>query len=484
MNQFPALFLISLSSALSISGLHAQEVGRVLFVQGDVTQQSADGKSVTLAKGAVVQKGATLVVGSGKLQVRFVDGALMSFKPNSRFKINDYQFSPNDAANSKAETQLIEGGLRTITGAVGKLNRSGYRLETATGSIGIRGTEFVVDKAAVTLIEGSVGFIPIKSSATSEVTINAGQTLDGEKPQAPQTINKPVFDVPVASQVNGIASARSVESIVPSISTADTSGVVAPITTTFQRQSDNILLVANDRAGHTGLATFSLNSAGVPVLTRVEGEFDTRFSNSPNTDPGVLIGVNPQHVGSDGSKLQWGVWLGGLDASSSGRVMTNGFPQNTSLPMHWVAGESLSNLPTTGTLTYQSIGQTGSMQIGTGGWKPVESVQSTLSIALSSSLVNLNLQVQGQGATATFSNVSLAYDRASNTWASNGTPGVGTLTTSAGGSPTVANLWGGGRFYGNGATNAAVVYGIDNLNSSPTPNNKFEAYGVVAYKKN
>jgi len=271
---------------------------------------------------------------------------------------------------------------------------------------------------------------------------------------------------------------------VSSVSTADTSGVVAPIAITFQRQSDNILLVANDLAAHTGLATFGINSEGVPVLTRVEGQFDGSYSNSLNTDPGVLIGKTPQLVGADGSKLQWGVWLDGLGSGSSGQVMTNGFPQNTSLPVHWVAGESLSNLPTTGTLTYQSIGQTGSMQIGTGGWKPVESVQSTLSIALSSSLVNLNLQIQGQGATATFNNVSLAYDRASNTWASNGTPGVGTLTTSAGGSPTAANLWGGGRFYGNGATNAAVVYGIDNLNFSPTPSNKLEAYGVVAYKKN
>jgi hypothetical protein len=482
MNQFLVISAISLFSALSLEESHAQEVGRVLFAQGDVTQQTSDGANGPLSKGSVIQKGSTLVVGSGKLQIRFVDGALMSFKPNTRFKINDYQFSSTDVASSKAETQLIEGGLRTITGAVGKLNRPAYRLETATGSIGIRGTEFVVDKAAVTLIEGSVAFIPLKTSATSEVTINAGQTLNGEKPQAPQTINKPVFDVPVAGQVNGIASTRSVESSVSTVSTVDTSGLVTPITSTIQRQSDNILLVANDLAAHTGLATFSLNSAGVPVLTRVEGEFDGSYSNSLNADPGVLIGKTAQLVGLDGSKLQWGVWLDGLGSGSSGQVITNGFPQNTSLPVHWVTGESLSNLPSTGTLTYQSIGQTGSMQIGTGGWKPVESVQSTLSIALSSSLVNLNLQIQGQGATATFSNVSLAYERASNGWASDGTPGSGTVTTSAGNA--AANLWVGGRFYGNGATNAATAYRIDNFISSPIPSNKFEAYGVVAYKKN
>ena len=469
-----------------MTALHAQEVGRVLFAQGDVTQQTIEGHSTSLNKGTVIHQGSTLIVGTGKLQVRFVDGALMSFKPNSRFKINDYRFSPNDTANAKAETQLIEGGLRTITGAVGKLNRPGYRLETATGTIGIRGTEFVVDKSAVTLIQGSVGFIPVEGTRSSEVAINSGQTLDGEKPQAPQIINKPVFDVPVAGQVNGIASMRSVESSLPNVPAVDTGKLALELqaNNTTQRYSDNILLVANDPAAHQGLATFRLDSQGMPILTRVEGRVDTNYSDAPYADSGVLIGVNPQLSGADGSKLQWGVWLGGLHPGSSGNVISNGFPQNTSLPVHWVAGESLSNLPTSGTLTYQSIGQTGSMQLGTAAWSPVASVQSTLSIALNTSVVNLNLQMQGQGATASFSNVSLLYERSSNTWSTDGTPAVGILTNSGGGPSTGVHLRGGGRFYGNGATNAALIYGIDNLNFSPSPSSKLEAYGVVAYKKN
>src|SRR5690606_40688035 len=41
---------------------------------------------------------------------------------------------------------LVRGALRTISGAIGKRQPDDYRMSTPTASIGIRGTEFVVEE--------------------------------------------------------------------------------------------------------------------------------------------------------------------------------------------------------------------------------------------------------------------------------------------------------------------------------------------------
>jgi hypothetical protein len=134
----------------------ATEAARVLYANGEVSVTKPDGSSLKLTKGDAVAVGSTLVVGRGKLQVRFVDGALMSFQPNTRFEIQAYQFKSGDASGAKAETRLVEGGLRTLTGAIAKVNRNAYRMETQSGTIGIRGTQFSTDGQVTTLYEGAV----------------------------------------------------------------------------------------------------------------------------------------------------------------------------------------------------------------------------------------------------------------------------------------------------------------------------------------
>jgi hypothetical protein len=47
---------------------------------------------------------------------------------------------------------LVRGALRSITGWIGKLNPSGYRVTTATATVGIRGTDH-----EVTVVEAGIG---------------------------------------------------------------------------------------------------------------------------------------------------------------------------------------------------------------------------------------------------------------------------------------------------------------------------------------
>jgi uncharacterized cupin superfamily protein len=174
----------------------ATEAARVLYASGEVSATKPDGSSLKLTKGDAVAVGSTLVVGRGKLQLRFVDGALMSFKPNTRFEIQAYQFKSGDASDAKAETRLVEGGLRTLTGAIAKVNRNAYRMETQSGTIGIRGTQFSTDGQVTTLYEGAVIKTPDSgASSTRDQIIFAGFSSGGSGAGNPRSQNNlPTFN--------------------------------------------------------------------------------------------------------------------------------------------------------------------------------------------------------------------------------------------------------------------------------------------------
>ncbi len=78
----------------------------------------------------------------GRAQLRFTDGALVSLQPRSEFKIDNYQYSGKGAGEEKGFFSLIKGGMRTITGLIGRSNRNNYQITTSVATIGIRGTEY------------------------------------------------------------------------------------------------------------------------------------------------------------------------------------------------------------------------------------------------------------------------------------------------------------------------------------------------------
>ena len=69
----------------------------------------------------------------------FPDGQKVSLQPESEMDIKEYFYQvPNKKDN--VMLKLATGGLRSITGGVGKADHSAYSLETPVATIGIRGT--------------------------------------------------------------------------------------------------------------------------------------------------------------------------------------------------------------------------------------------------------------------------------------------------------------------------------------------------------
>lgn len=136
------LALMALLPALA----QAAGAARLDFVHGDVRAVSAGGQTRSLSKASELDSGDTLLTGAdGRAQLRFSDGAMLSLQPNSEFRLDAYQFAGKADGSERGFFSLLKGGLRTLTGLIGRANRDSYRLTTAVATIGIRGTEFTVN---------------------------------------------------------------------------------------------------------------------------------------------------------------------------------------------------------------------------------------------------------------------------------------------------------------------------------------------------
>lgn len=145
------------------------------FAVGDVRALAADGRSRPLAKGAEVHSGETIDTGNGRAQVRFSDGAQVSLQPQTRFRIDNYRFAGKADGSEKGFFSLLKGGMRTITGLIGRSNRQNYQVNTTVATIGIRGTEYSVtygNSITVTTGEGSVEIC----NAAGCMILNSGES--------------------------------------------------------------------------------------------------------------------------------------------------------------------------------------------------------------------------------------------------------------------------------------------------------------------
>jgi hypothetical protein len=141
--------LLKLSLLLTIlfsfcAAAHAEVVGRVLIAAGD-TSVIRHNQELRIAVGSPVEDQDTLKTGpASNMQVRFTDESVVSLRDQSLLKIDEYKFTGKQDGMEKAFFNLVKGGFRTITGLIGKVNKTNYGVKTATATIGIRGTHFAL----------------------------------------------------------------------------------------------------------------------------------------------------------------------------------------------------------------------------------------------------------------------------------------------------------------------------------------------------
>lgn len=129
--------------ALAQSQAQPQAAGRVLVLAGTASLERA-GQRQPLQGGAEVLSGDLIDVGDkSALQLRFTDESVVALRANTQLKISDYRYEKS-VENDRSLMNLLRGGMRTITGLIGKSNPRYYGVQTYAATIGIRGTHFTL----------------------------------------------------------------------------------------------------------------------------------------------------------------------------------------------------------------------------------------------------------------------------------------------------------------------------------------------------
>lgn len=119
-------------------------VGMIKVVTGLVNLQTADGKNKFAGAGTKLNVGDIINTQAKSTTVlEFVDTTQVALRPNTRFVVENYEYQPEQPIADKAEFKLVKGGLRTLTGLIGKRGSAdAFSLKSETATIGIRGTDF------------------------------------------------------------------------------------------------------------------------------------------------------------------------------------------------------------------------------------------------------------------------------------------------------------------------------------------------------
>ena len=137
-----AFSALLIAAALSLD-VFAAPAGEVTHVSGALMVRKADGSSKILAPKSRVDSGDLLATaGDTYARVKFADGGEITLRPNTQLRIESFVYDQTKPATDSALFNLIKGGLRTITGAIGKRKPDTYQMRTTVATIGIRGTNY------------------------------------------------------------------------------------------------------------------------------------------------------------------------------------------------------------------------------------------------------------------------------------------------------------------------------------------------------
>ena len=397
------------------SSYAAEPAGRVLLLQGSATAVRG-AQEVPLARGVTVETGDLLRVAEGSsLQVRFTDESVVALRANTQFKIEDYKFSENGTGD-KSVFSLLKGGLRTITGLIGKRTPEAYAVRGITATIGIRGTHFSAVNCAgdCTNADGSQAEDGLYGGVTDGrivVTNQAGESEFGREQYfvvtSSNTLPKPLLAPPsfLRDRLDGLAKApKGGQGKAAEVSSSGSSSVL-------ETTSPAVGVVANVVAGslpttpyapaNSPAAASSLKSefgGGLYSVTWVDSnveanagfyggfpfhstggsyyDYEANTNIFVNTILDYYLGAftysysdtNELGYTDSGTETKTASVNNGSVTGTEGTVYWGRFQntRNQTVPSiettteytHWVTGPAVTAMPTSGTFTFTHVGGT------------------------------------------------------------------------------------------------------------------------------
>ena len=123
----------------------AGSAGSITHLSGVLFATHADGTSKLLSVKSEVMEGDTLRTENDTFaRIKFIDNGEVVLRPDTVFKVDNYAYksAPEAGHQDNILFSLLKGGLRSVTGLLGKRSPDRFKMNTATATIGIRGTHF------------------------------------------------------------------------------------------------------------------------------------------------------------------------------------------------------------------------------------------------------------------------------------------------------------------------------------------------------
>ncbi len=363
------------------------QAGRVVLAVGEVSAQRG-AERLRLAAGASVAAGDTIITGAqSHAQVRFSDEALVALRPDTEFRIEEFVFNGRNDGTERAVFRLVRGGFRTVTGQVGQVDRSTYRVLTTQATIGIRGTHYVLQLCVQDDCRDSPGGTAVAPGLYCGV-------FDGRVVAITPFGESEFGEFEYFTVPDGAAPSRLLAPplFLAGALTSPTAlaGRKAPVDLSFANVPALPLAYAQADAPFVYQATEDLNDGPPVTVARAyvvgSDEYTLEIGTSTTSQPqiavdgaGRVVGVktpsltanvgtaNIVDTGRDTSSagLNWGRWAGA--GSNIAQKLPNGEVfDNSGGNLHYVYGNLATALPTSGTVSFGAIGGTRPTDSGTG----------------------------------------------------------------------------------------------------------------------
>ena len=192
----------------------------VTTVTGPVTVQTGTSPARVLRLGDQVNQGDTVITGANSSVVlKFDDGQVAALTSNSRMTVSTYRY---DRGNNTGNVllSLVQGGMRAVTGLIGKNSPQNVSYRAATATIGIRGTDVnIATNGKDVVVAVNEGVITL-SHAGQTITVPAGQAarlLEGKLTSADRAsiiaAASKEGDTALASALANVSAAALVEAV-------------------------------------------------------------------------------------------------------------------------------------------------------------------------------------------------------------------------------------------------------------------------------
>ena len=135
--------LVALLMLPAVTAAATESIGRIKSADGAAFVTSGGARRALEVGDPVFQNDVLETGTDGSIGITFIDESRLSIGSDTLLTVDEYVFEPADNEVSFV-TRLTQGTLLYVSGLIAKLSPSSARVETPVGTIGIRGTRFLV----------------------------------------------------------------------------------------------------------------------------------------------------------------------------------------------------------------------------------------------------------------------------------------------------------------------------------------------------